>query len=316
MEQSSTRLQRYPAIDNRWKKFNATLKTSNVPTTTDGRFAISAPGDKSGSLWLSLVSLFPPTYNDRPNGLRPDLMELLGGLKPAFLRFPGGNYLEGNKIDERFDWKKTIGAIEERPGHTCPWNYSSTDGMGLLEFLEWCEDLKMEPVLAVYAGYSLQQDRVEAGKGLEPFVQDALDEIEYVTGGPETTWGARRIKDGHPEPFKLTYVEVGNEDNFDAVPDSYDHRFAQFFDAIRAKYPQLQIIATARVKSRVPDVMDDHYYRSAREMERDATHYDATNGDGQPKFCAAAQRSSSANGRPRRAAPRRRLTRRSAMRPG
>ena len=82
----------------------------------------------------------------------------------------------------------------------------------------------------------------------------------------------------------MTYVEVGNEDNFDAVPGSYDHRFAQFFDAIRAKYPQLQIIATARVKSRVPDVMDDHYYRSAREMERDATHYDATNGDGQPKF--------------------------------
>ncbi len=117
-------------------------------------------------------------------------MELMVGMKPAFLRFPGGNYLEGNTIEERFDWKKTIGPIEDRPGHVCPWGYMSTDGLGLLEFLTWCEDLKMEPVLAVYAGYSLRQQRVAAGADLEPYVQDALDEIEYVTGGPETTWGA------------------------------------------------------------------------------------------------------------------------------
>jgi alpha-L-arabinofuranosidase len=266
-----------------WKKFTATLTTGDVPTTADGRFAIWAPGAGPGSLWLSLVSLFPPTFHDRPNGLRPDLMELMAGMKPAFLRFPGGNYLEGNHIAERFDWKKTIGPIEERPGHACPWNYPSTDGLGLLEFLGWCEDLKMEPVLAVYAGYSLMQDRVAAGKDLEPYVQDALDEIEYVTGGPETEWGAMRVKDGHPEPFKLTYVEVGNEDNFDREQGSYDRRFAQFFDAIRAKYPELKIIATGRVASRVPDVMDDHYYRSARAMERDVKHYDAVDGD-RPKF--------------------------------
>ena len=179
-------------IGRTWKKFNATLKTGNVATTADNRFVISVPGGDSGSLWLSLVSLFPPTYHNRPNGLRPDLMELLGGMKPAFLRFPGGNYLEGNTIEERFDWKKTIGPLEERPGHPCPWGYPSTDGLGLLEFLEWCEDLKMEPVLGVYAGYSLAQQRVSAGKDLEPYVQDALDEIEYVTGGPETKWGARR----------------------------------------------------------------------------------------------------------------------------
>ena len=270
-------------IDSRWKKFNATLRTGNVATSADNRFVISMPSARSGSLWLSLVSLFPPTYNNRPNGLRPDLMGLLGGMKPAFLRFPGGNYLEGNTIAERFDWKKTIGPIEERPGHLCPWGYRSTDGLGLLEFLEWCEDLKMEPVLGVYAGYSLTQQRVAAGKDLEPYVQDALVEIEYVTGGPQTKWGSRRAKDGHPEPFTLTYVEIGNEDAFDRGEGSYERRFGQFFDAIRAKYPDLKIIATTRVTSRVPDLVDDHYYRSARAMERDVTHYDATV-DGRPKY--------------------------------
>ncbi len=174
-----------------WKTFSAKLKAEDVPSTTNNRFVISTPGASSGSLWLSFVSVFPPTYKDRPNGLRPDLMKLLGAMKPAFLRFPGGNYLEGNTIEERFDWKKTIGPIEERPGHPCPWGYPSTDGLGLLEFLEWCKDLNMEPILGLYAGYSLRQQRVSAGKDLEPYVQDALDEIEYVTGGPETIWGVR-----------------------------------------------------------------------------------------------------------------------------
>src|SRR5262249_43842396 len=106
-------------IGTQWKKFSTTLKTGNVPESADNRFAISTPGASAGSLWLSLVSLFPPTYHDRANGLRPDLMELLAGLKPTFLRFPGGNYLEGDFIRERFNWKETIGPIEDRPGHPC-----------------------------------------------------------------------------------------------------------------------------------------------------------------------------------------------------
>jgi alpha-N-arabinofuranosidase len=111
--------------------------------------------------------------------------------------------------------------------------------MGLLEFLEWCEDLKMQPVLAVYAGYSLQQQHVKPGPDLEPYVQDALDEIEYVTGDASTKWGAERAKDGHPAPFALNYVEIGNEDFFDRSK-SYDGRYAQFYDAIKAKYPALR----------------------------------------------------------------------------
>jgi alpha-N-arabinofuranosidase len=135
----------------------------------------------------------------------------------------------------------------------------------------------------VYAGYSLKGEHVEPGPALQPYVDSALEEIEYVTGDVTTKWGAERAKDGHPSPFALTYVEVGNEDGADKS-HSYDGRFAQFFDAIKAKYPNLKCIASAggkdplgsRVKltQRAPDVIDEHYYRNAPEMEEDAGHYD------------------------------------------
>ncbi len=218
-----------PEIGKDWKKYTATLKTGDVKETADARFVISTAGDKTGSVWFSLVSLFPPTYHDQPNGFRVDLMEKLAELKPSFLRFPGGNYLEGPDYDDRFNWKITIGPLEERPGHQCPWGYRSSDGLGLLEFLKWCEDLKMEPVLAVYAGLHIDGGRnIVTGDALKPHVQDALDEIEYVTGDTGTTWGARRAKDGHPEPFKLTYVEIGNEDNLNNGGRTYDGRFRCF----------------------------------------------------------------------------------------
>ena len=99
----------------------------------------------AGKVWIDLVSLFPPTYKNRENGNRPDLMEMMAAMHPTFLRLPGGNYLEGDQIDERFDWKNTIGPLVDRPTHRSPWNYQSSDGMGLLEFLEWTEDLKIQP---------------------------------------------------------------------------------------------------------------------------------------------------------------------------
>jgi alpha-N-arabinofuranosidase len=154
--------------------------------------------------------------------------------------------------------------------------------MGLLEFLEWCEDLHMQSVLAVYAGYSLAHEHVAPGPDLTPYVQDALDEIEYVTGDSQTEWGARRVKDGHAAPFPLTYIEIGNEDWFDRS-GSYEGRFSQFYDAIKKKYPQLQLIATTPVKSRKPDVIDDHFYRSAEQFFSDVHHYDKTDRNG-PKI--------------------------------
>ena len=267
-------------ISSKWQKYEVTLTTGNVPASKENKLVISTT--KRGTIWFSQVSLFPPTYNNRANGNRKDIMQLMADMKPSFLRFPGGNYVEGNTIPERFDWKKTIGPISDRPGHPSCWRYWSTDGMGLLEFLEWCEDLHMQPVLAVYAGYSLRDQHVTPGPDLEPYVQDALDEIEYVTGDTTTTWGARRAKDGHPAPFPLEYVEIGNEDWFDRS-GSYDGRFAQIFDAIKVKYPKLQLIATTPVKSRTPDVLDDHFYRSSMQMQSDTHHYDKTDRNG-PKI--------------------------------
>jgi alpha-L-arabinofuranosidase len=258
-------------IEEEWKKYTVTLETAVDVKPTAGRFVISTT--KPGTFWLSQVSLFPPTYKNRPNGNRIDLMERMAEMRPAFLRFPGGNYLEGDTIADRFNWKETIGPLEDRPGHRCCWGYPSSDGFGLMEFLYWCEDLNMEPVLAVYAGYALKGQHVEKPEELKPFIQDALDEIEFLTGSTDTTWGRKRAELGHPAPFALHYVEIGNEDWFDKS-GSYDSRFAQFYDAIKAKYPKLQIIATTKIKSRRPDVMDDHYYRSAFDMQKDVHHYD------------------------------------------
>jgi alpha-N-arabinofuranosidase len=240
-----------------WQQYHYTLHTNaNIAAGKANHLEITF--DHPGTINLQLVSLFPPTYEQRENGNRPDLMKMLAAMNPHFLRLPGGNYLEGDYIRERFDWKKTIGPLVDRPTHRSPWMYQSSDGMGLLEFLEWCQDLHIDPLLAVYAGYSLRGEHV-LGKDLEPFVQDALDEIEYVTGDVSTKWGAERAKDGHPEPFPLHYVEIGNEDWLDKS-GTYPERFPPFAAAIRAKYPQLKIIATTPVKGATPDVIDDHYY--------------------------------------------------------
>lgn len=261
-----------PELGEKWRYVNVELETAaDAPTTDDAKLVVSS--EKPGTTWLAMVSLFPPTWNDRPNGLRKDLMQMLVDLKPKFLRFPGGNYLEGDYIDTRFKWWETIGPITERPGHPCPWGYRSSDGMGLMEFLLWCEDMGAEPVLGLYAGYSLKGDYIKPGKDLEPFVQEALDEIEYVMGPVTSKWGARRAKDGHPEPFKLRYVEIGNEDWFDKS-GSYDGRFKQFHDAIKKRHPDLKCISSVgseqpkekMVKSRKPDVLDEHFYRKAHEF--------------------------------------------------
>jgi alpha-N-arabinofuranosidase len=270
--------EKFSGLTTDWKKFEVTLKTGNAAPTAKSHFVISL--EQPGTVWFGMVSLFPPTWNGQPNGFRKDLMQMLVDLNPKFLRFPGGNYVEGDMVETRFEWKKTIGPIEERHGHPCPWGYRSTDGLGLLEFLEWCEDMKSEPVLAVFAGYALKGAHVNPGADLEPFVQEALEEIEYVIGDTNTKWGAQRAKDGHPAPFKLNYVEVGNEDWFDKSK-SYDARFAQFHDALKAKYPQLKTISTigddqpeaTHVQSRKPDMTDEHYYRSVDEFIRMSPGY-------------------------------------------
>jgi alpha-N-arabinofuranosidase len=271
-----------PPLTGEWQKIQLMLKTGKgIIPSKENKFVIAASAP--GTFRLSLVSLFPPTYRNRPNGNRIDLMEKLAALQPKFLRFPGGNFVEGDNLSDRFDWKQTRGPLEFRSGHNGCWHYRSSDGLGLLEFMGWCEDLGMQPVLAVYAGYSLKQQPVPTGPLLEPYVQDALDEIEYLSGDTKTSyWGSLRSKDGHPEPFKLKYIEIGNEDEFDHSK-SYDGRYSQFHDAIKAKYPELQLIATAPVKMRKPDVVDDHYYKSADWFVKEFNHYDKADRNG-PKI--------------------------------
>ena len=264
-----------------WKKYELTLTTdANVKPTTDARFVIST--NRIGLYYFNLVSLFPPTYKNRPNGNRPDLMQMMKDMKPKFLRFPGGNFLEGPLIIDAFPWKQTLGPLENRPGHRGSWGYRPSDGMGLLEFLLWCEDIGAEPVLGVYAGYSLNGDHVDAGPLLKPYVEDALEEIEYVMGDVKTYWGAKRAADGHPAPFKMTYVEIGNEDWFDRS-GSYDGRFTQFREAIEKKYPQLICISTIAdaqypdlkvTSGKKPAVLDEHYYRNSWAMWENASQYD------------------------------------------
>ena len=263
-----------------WKKYTVTFSTpAGATTTADARFVLSASG--KGSIDFSLVSLFPPTYQDTATGLRPDLMKLMADMHPAFIRLPGGNYVEGGRFSDRFAWKKMIGPADERPGHMGCWSYRSSDGFGLPEYLLWCKQLGAEPVLALFAGYVLNGDYAHPGSPeMALYVKEALEEIEYVMGPADSEWGKRRVADGFPEPFALKYVEIGNEDFFDRS-GSYDGRFAEMSKAIREKYPQLKIISTTPVNGSKPDLVDDHIYASASTMMRQFTRYDV--GSGHPE---------------------------------
>ncbi len=258
-----------------WTQYQYSFKTANIPAGSANHFQLLVA--HPGAIAFQLVSLMPPTYHDRPNGFRPDLMERMAALHPKFLRLPGGNYLEGDTLQDWYNFKETIGPMVDRPGHQAPWTYWSTDAMGLLEFLNWTEDLHIEPVLAVYAGYALKGEHVTPGPNLQPYVQAAIDEVEYVTGDASTKWGAQRAKDGHPAPFPLHFIEIGNEDWFDKS-GTYDARFAQFAQALHKTYPQYKLIATTPVKETAPDaqpdVLDDHYYKPSADMLDFVHHYD------------------------------------------
>ena len=242
-----------PALTSAWKKYTVKFEAGDVQPTADARFVISA--SNPGTVWLSFVSLFPPTYKNRANGMRVDIMEMLAEMKPSFLRFPGGNYLEG-ELRKPLRLEEDARPDRRAPGHMGPWGYRSTDGMGLLEFLEWCEDLNMEPVVGFMPGAPDRGEDHHHRRRAQPFVQEALEEIEYVTGDAATTWGARRAKDGHPAPFKLRYVEIGNEDWLNNGMRHYAGRFAMFYDAIKAKHPDIQVISSLRSK--------DHYDHTRR----------------------------------------------------
>ena len=238
---------------------------------------------EAGTFWLAGVSLFPAeTWKGRPNGQRPDLMEMLAALNPRFLRFPGGCVVEGFSRETAIRWKDTIGPIEARQGHWSLWGYRDTGGLGYHEFLVMCEDLKADAMWVFNAGLSCQARAPELVPldQLQPLIQDALDGIEYAIGPVDSPWGARRAAAGHPAPFPLKYVGIGNEN---WGPD-YEARYKPFYEAIKARYPQLQAIATSAVSSAPVDILDDHYYPDPDFFIAHHDHYDAAPRDGRKIF--------------------------------
>ncbi len=167
-----------------WKKFECLLTSDE--TTAMARLMLTTTSP--GTLWLDQASLFPKeTWKGRANGLRPDLAEMLAAMKPAFVRFPGGCYVQGNKLANAFRWKESIGDVAQRPGHWNLWGYRSSDGLGYHEYLQMCEDLGAEPLFVINCGIAIE-DSVPMEK-MRPWVQDALDAIEYANGPAESTWG-------------------------------------------------------------------------------------------------------------------------------
>jgi alpha-L-arabinofuranosidase len=253
------------AINGEWKPYRATLTVKE--TSTSARLVLAVKS--SGTLWLDEVSLFPTkTFKGRHNGLRPDLAEMLVELKPAFNRFPGGCYVEGNRLDNAFRWKKSIGDPAERPGHWNLWGYRSTGGLGYHEYLQLCEDLGAAPLFVINCGMA-HEDHVAHDK-LDEWVQDALDAIEYANGPPDGKWGALRAKAGHPAPFHLKYMEIGNENGGPVYEDHYRH----FYDRIKAKYPDMTLVANTLVRSRPMDILDEHYYSNPEFFMANAERYD------------------------------------------
>ncbi|MCX7597978.1 MAG: alpha-L-arabinofuranosidase [Armatimonadetes bacterium] len=257
-----------------WKQFNCTL----VSQGDDPAASLVLSANSPGTLWLDVVSLFPEnTFKRRANGLRPDLAQMLYDLRPSFCRFPGGCFVEGDKLANAFRWKLTVGPIWERPGHWNLWGYRSTDGLGFHEYLQMCEDLGAEPLFVINCGMS--HTDVVSLDPMQEWVQDALDAIEYANGPPDSKWGALRAAAGHPEPFNLRMIEIGNENSGPA----YEERYALFYDAIKARYPEVQLIANVPVSSRPMDILDEHFYSSPDWFASQARRYDTYPRDG-PKI--------------------------------
>ncbi len=261
-----------------WQKVSAEITAAG--SAENGRFALVNMADGESSFELDVVSLFPPTFNNRENGCRIDLAQMLADIKPSFVRFPGGCFVEGQMYGAdttRFKWKESIGPIETRPGHmNANWNYRVTDGLGFHEMLQLTEDLGAEPLFVVNVG--LGHGWMVPLEELDPFIQETLDAIEYCNGDVSTKYGAMRAANGHPEPFNLRLLEIGNE-NYQAGSDPYNpsstsyqypERYIMFYEAIKAKYPEMVCIGNVESwgtdspswrNEHPTDVVDEHYYR-------------------------------------------------------
>ncbi|KAJ5580827.1 Glycoside hydrolase superfamily [Penicillium hetheringtonii] len=233
----------------------------------DNEWHLTFNGSKvaGDSLNFGYIELFPPTYHDRENGLRDDLATVLDKANLTFLRFPRGNNIEGLQIDSRWKWNTTIGPPVNRPGRESDWFYPNTDALGLDEYLWWCEDMNMTPILAVWSGKSY--GGIVSGSDLKPYVEDIMNELEYLLGDSDTKYGKMRIENGRKKPWNIEYLEIGNEDDLTGGCDTYPDRFDQIYKAIHKQYPHITLIASNGDKSCLPSpvpkdvILDLHLYR-------------------------------------------------------
>ncbi|KAI1492729.1 alpha-L-arabinofuranosidase [Biscogniauxia mediterranea] len=238
--------------DDQWIEHDFELTPSKSAPNSNNTFAITfeASGVSGDSLDFNLISLFPPTYKGRKNGMRIDIAEALEQLHPTLFRIPGGNMLEGNTNTSWWDWKNSIGPLKDRPGFSGVWGYQQTNGLGLLEYLEFAEDVGMELVVGVYDGLALNGD-ITPQDQFQELIDDALDEIEFIRGPADSKWGSVRAELGHPEPWTLKYVEIGNEDWLAGAPEGWEtfksYRFPMFLEAINKAYPDIQVISSGSV---------------------------------------------------------------------
>ncbi|KAI5845036.1 glycoside hydrolase family 51 protein [Morchella snyderi] len=286
-----------------WTKHEFVLHPEAAPNVNNTlQITFNAKGSEEG-LWFSMISLFPPTYHgrcvasycmievmgdtnrglyQRKNGLRKDLAENLEQFKPTFLRFPGGNNLqvlndpgyelyfadffslsEGDEPPYHWKWNETIGPLIDRPGRPGTWGYENTDGLGLVEYMEWCDDMNLEPILDVWAGYYLSGPIIPQDE-LEFYVQDVLNELEFLMGSIDTLYGSLRAQLGHPKPWVINYIEVGNEDDIGGGASYSAYRFPSFRDAIKAAYPHMTIIGSTPKIDPIPEGAWLDYHRYTR----------------------------------------------------
>ena len=260
-----------------WSKHAATMKATG--SDPQAEFVLQFQG--SGTLQVDWVSLFPPTFKNRPNGLRPDLAKYLQDLKPSFIRYPGGCYVEGHSFEGAPDWRTMVCPPEERIGTWSTWGYRSTDGFGYHEFLQFCEDIGSDALYVAFAGMTCHPENNWPLDKIDPVIQQTLDSIEYAIGPVTSKWGAVRAKMGHPQPFPLKYIEVGNEH----PPALYGDYYKKFHAAIKAKYPAITVImsmfwsglnpeAIARAGDANIDVVDEHSYKPSGWIRNSFDYFD------------------------------------------
>lgn len=298
--------QRITLEGKRWTKYQLALTSPITAQKARLRLTMETPG----TLDLEHVSLFPRhTFNNRPNGLRADLAEALKALKPGVFRFPGGCIVEGTTIETRYQWKNTVGPVENRPININRWNYTfphkkfpdyyQSYGLGFFEYFQLSEDLGAEPLPVLNCGLSCQfenegmEQHVPVEK-LQPYIDDALDLIEFANGPATSRWGKLRAEMGHPAPFGLKFIAIGNEQWGELYPE----RLAPFVQAIRARYPEIQIVGSAgpnaegeqfeylwpEMRRLQVDLVDEHYYRSPEWFLANADRYDSYDRQGPKVF--------------------------------